>query len=69
MADICKCPATAKQCAKRDSCYRFTALSGMRQTQFVKAPIDADGNCEHYWEVIDPKDYQTLANTKGEYNG
>jgi hypothetical protein len=46
MADITKCKGDG--CHVKGTCYRFTAMAGMRQSFFVQSPIK-DGECEMYW--------------------
>ena len=47
MADITKC--TGENCSKKETCYRYTAISSERQSYFIEPPIKA-GNCIYYWE-------------------
>jgi hypothetical protein len=46
MADITKCKGDG--CRIKETCYRFRAMAGMRQSFFVTSPIK-DGECEMYW--------------------
>jgi hypothetical protein len=46
MTDITKC--TGEGCPLKESCYRFTAPTGMYQSFFVGVPIK-NGKCEYYW--------------------
>lgn len=55
MADISKC--TGKKCPKKDSCYRFKAVSNPHwQSYLMVPPIDDKGNCNMYWKMDTPKD-------------
>jgi hypothetical protein len=47
MTDITKC--TGEGCALKETCYRFTATTGMYQSFFFEVPIK-NGKCEYYWE-------------------
>ena len=47
MTDITKC--TGDCCALKETCYRFTATTGMYQSFFFKVPI-RNGKCEYYWD-------------------
>lgn len=53
MADITKC--TGEGCPKKEKCYRHTAVESLRQSYFVKAPVQLkEGGflyCEYYWPV------------------
>ena len=46
MTDITKC--TGDGCALKETCYRFTATTGMYQSFFFGVPI-RNGKCESYW--------------------
>jgi hypothetical protein len=48
MTDIAKC--TGEGCALKETCYRFTATTGMYQSFFFGVPIK-NGNCEYYWNT------------------
>ena len=48
MTDITKC--TGEGCALKETCYRFTATTGMYQSFFVGVPIK-NGQCEYYWNT------------------
>lgn len=53
MADITKCQGTG--CIVKDSCFRYTAPDGERQSYFTDPPLKAsqqhDGKtCEYYWK-------------------
>ena len=52
MADITMCDGQG--CNARDTCYRYTATMGYRQSMFTKAPIK-DGLCDYYWEILTDK--------------
>jgi hypothetical protein len=43
MTDITKC--TGEGCELKETCYRFTAPTGMLQSYFMNPPIK-DGKCE-----------------------
>ena len=45
MADITKCPGT--DCPHKETCYRFTAPAGFRQSWFCECPLK-DGKCDMY---------------------
>lgn len=45
MTDITKC---FRGCKKQDSCYRWYAKDGARQSYADFEP-DENGNCDHYW--------------------
>jgi hypothetical protein len=47
MTDITKC--TGEGCGLKETCYRFTATTGMYQSFFFEVPIK-NGKCEYYWE-------------------
>ena len=53
MADITMC--RGEMCAKKDTCYRYTApINEYRQAFFIVPPINRlSGECEHYWEITD----------------
>jgi hypothetical protein len=57
MADITKC--TGRGCDLRETCYRFRAMAGMRQSFFVQSPIK-DGECEMYWGEAAKATYDQL---------
>jgi hypothetical protein len=59
MPDITMC--TGDGCSKKNTCYRFTATPGHRQSYFCEPPIDKDGNCDVYLEV-----QERVANTQEE---
>jgi hypothetical protein len=69
MPDIAKC--TGEGCPKKESCYRFTSKPSMRQSYFVKPPIEENGECKSYWEVNAPtrksskEFYDSLKNAVG----
>ena len=48
MADITKCKGT--DCPLKESCYRFLAMEGLRQSFFTDVPFK-DGKCEYYWNI------------------
>ena len=48
MTDITKC--TGEGCALKETCYRFTATTGMYQSFFFGVPIK-NGKCEYYWDI------------------
>ena len=48
MTDISKC--WGHGCALKESCYRFTASTGMYQSFFFGVPIK-NGKCEYYWDI------------------
>ncbi len=57
MADITMCSGVG--CPMRDTCYRYTAPVGMRQSYFMEPPIrqKVDGyDCSHYWKTKEKKD-------------
>ena len=45
MTDITKC--TGEGCGLKETCYRYTAPTGMYQFFFMNSPIK-DGKCEYY---------------------
>ena len=52
MADITKCYGT--DCPMKDTCYRFTATMGTRQSMFTNVPftfVNGEFECKYYWEV------------------
>lgn len=50
MADITKC--NGNMCAKKESCYRFTAPTSNYQSFFAASPISMlTGECKEYWEI------------------
>ena len=57
MADISKC--TGEGCALKETCYRFTAPSGMYQSFFFSPPIK-DGECDYYWSQTATSSEQTF---------
>jgi hypothetical protein len=57
MSDITKC--SGEGCPAKDTCYRFTAPSGMLQSFFVTPPIE-DGECEMYWGESAQQIYKQL---------
>lgn len=63
MSDITKCSGLG--CTNKDTCYRYLATDGFRQSWFIKPPVDNKGMCEHYWEEIDRgyKEEQDTINT------
>lgn len=46
MSDISMCSGIG--CKLKESCHRFTAEKGMRQSFFSKPPI-LDGECLYHW--------------------
>ena len=48
MADITKCRGT--DCPLKESCYRFLAMEGLRQSYFIYVPFK-DGKCKYYWNI------------------
>lgn len=48
--DISKC--SGEGCGKKDSCLRYLAPSGERQAFFIEPPLDKDGKCEYFWDII-----------------
>ena len=48
MTDISKC--TGEGCSLKETCYRFTAKTGMYQSFFFGVPIK-NGQCEYYWDI------------------
>ncbi len=48
MTDITKC--TGEGCELKETCYRFTAPTGMWQSYFMNPPIK-DGKCEYQWDT------------------
>ena len=46
MADITMCEGVG--CEAKETCYRYTAKPGIRQSCFMKPPI-TDQGCEYYW--------------------
>ena len=48
MADITKCKGTG--CPLKETCYRFLAMEGLRQSYFIDIPFK-DGKCEYYWKI------------------
>lgn len=50
MSDITMCKGD--MCAKKETCYRFTApVNEFRQSFFVASPINMlTGECVEYWE-------------------
>lgn len=54
MADITKC--TGENCTKKETCYRYTAISSERQSYFIEPPLSKTGNCIYYWaQKLDKK--------------
>lgn len=50
MADITMC--SGNMCAKKESCYRFTASTSHYQSYFAAPPISMlTGECKEYVEV------------------
>ena len=48
MADITKCPGW--DCTQKDKCYRYLAISGMRQSFFTECHYNKEkGNCPYFW--------------------
>jgi hypothetical protein len=60
MTDITKC--TGEGCALKETCYRFTASTGMYQSFFVGVPIK-NGQCEYYWGEASQSTYEQLKET------
>ena len=48
MADITKCKGT--DCPLKETCYRFLAMEGLRQSYFKDVPFK-DEKCEYYWNI------------------
>ena len=49
MADITMC--NGDMCAKKETCYRYTAPASDYQSFFVASPINMlTGECKEYWE-------------------
>jgi len=59
MSDITKCNGI--NCPVKESCKRFTAESGFRQSWFTESPIK-DGKCEMYWGTAQESIMQELKN-------
>lgn len=54
MADITMCHGEG--CPQKESCYRYLATPNEYwQSYFTNPPIEADGNCEYFWEVKNEK--------------
>ena len=47
MSDITKCMGT--DCPHKETCYRYTAPSGFRQSWFCECPLNSDSKCDMYW--------------------
>jgi hypothetical protein len=60
MTDITKC--TGEGCALKETCYRFTASTGMYQSFFFGVPIK-NGKCEMYWSEASQSTYEQLKET------
>jgi hypothetical protein len=60
MTDITKC--TGEGCALKETCYRFTAPTGMYQSFFFGVPIK-NGKCEMYWGEASQSTYDQLKET------
>ena len=69
MADISKCKGT--NCPVKESCYRYTAKDGMRQSYFLDIPgktEDGEFTCEYFWgEKVNGiwKELKDILNGKG----
>ena len=51
MADITMC--CGEKCPLKEDCYRYMAKPNLiRQSFFVKSPIQVDDNCEEFLEII-----------------
>ncbi len=48
MSDINMC--LNKECAKRASCYRFTALVNEYRQSYADFKLDENGECEDFWD-------------------
>jgi len=59
MSDITKCNGI--NCPVKESCKRFTAESGFRQSWFTESLIK-DGKCEMYWGTAQESIMQELKN-------
>jgi hypothetical protein len=57
MTDITKC--TGEGCPLKETCYRFTAPTGMYQSFFFGVPIK-NGKCEMYWGEASQSTYEQL---------
>jgi hypothetical protein len=57
MTDITKC--TGEGCPLKETCYRFTATTGMYQSFFLEVPI-RNGKCEYYWGETSQSTYEQL---------
>lgn len=62
MPDITMC--YGNKCPKKETCYRYTAKPNTHwQSYFKDAPIDKKGNCNHYWNNKQKKQWkQQLTN-------
>jgi hypothetical protein len=65
MADISKC--TGEGCSLKETCYRFTAPSGMLQSFFINPPIK-DGECDYYWSKIATSSKESFESEQDESN-
>ena len=43
--DISMCPGTG--CKVKETCYRYTATPGMRQSYFITPPLNEDDTCDY----------------------
>lgn len=48
--NITKCKGEG--CNKKESCYLFTCAKSIDQDYIEPSPVDKDGGCEFYWEVV-----------------
>ena len=50
MTDITKCEG--KECAMKETCWRYKAPKGYYQSYFTESPINKETKeCEYYWVV------------------
>ena len=48
MSDITMC--SGEGCKKKLTCFRFMATADNYQSYFAEVPLDANGQCSHYWD-------------------
>ena len=65
MADITKCKGT--DCPLKETCYRFLAMEGLRQSYFIDVPFK-DGKCKKYWKRIPIAQYDLNYNLIKEWS-
>jgi len=58
MADIAMC--NRRDCAKKNTCYRYLAFPDEYQSYIVIDKVNLDDGCDEYWRCRDKKELQLL---------